>query len=149
MRLADQREWAVGEIETVRHRPGYLRCIVQALLRLKPRIAYVGPDPAAFDLVVLLSPVWCGTLAAPMRSFLHQTPSLSAPFAVLSVMGGSGAAGAVREIERLLGRPARATASLLEADVAANRHHAALGQFAQRVEAVLGPSTQAAPRRAA
>jgi hypothetical protein len=72
---------------------------------------------------------------------------LPGPFAVLSVMGGRGAPGAVREIERLMHRPARVTEELLQADVDANRHHAALGQFARRVESVLGPSVQVpAPR---
>jgi hypothetical protein len=149
MRLADEREWAVGEIETVRSHPSYLRCIVQALLHLRPRVAYVGPDPAAFDLVVLVSPVWCGTVAAPMRSFLARTTTLPGPCAVLSVMGGRGAAGALRAVERLIHRPACATAALLQADVAANRHHAALGRFARRVASVLGPSVpEAAPRAA-
>lgn len=149
MRLADEHAWAVGEIETERRQPGFGRCILQALLRLRPRIAYAGPDPAAFDMVVFVSPVWCGTVAAPMRSFLQQTTSLPAPFAVLSVMGGRGAPGAVRAIEQLLGRPARVTAELREADVAANRHHAALKQFAHRVESVLGPSEREAVPHAA
>lgn len=131
--LESEHDWALGEIETRRPGASFLRCAAQALLHLRPAIDYDGPDPAAFDMVVLVSPVWCGTLAAPMRSFLAKFGSELRSHAVLMVMGGRDAQGAITAIDRLLGRPARVTTALRQAAVEAGQQHGAIEDFARRV----------------
>ena len=133
--LASRNDWALGEI--VARRPGtsFLGCAAQALLHLRPAIDYDGPDPAAFDLVVLVSPVWCGNLAAPMRSFLAKFGSELRSYAVFMVMGGRDARSAITAIDRLLGRPARVATSLRQAAVDAGRQHRAIEDFTRRVGA--------------
>ena len=148
-RLASQGPWALGEVDAPAGGQGYVRCAVQALLRLQPRVAYSGPDPAAFDLVVLVAPVWCGTLAAPMRSFVAFHRRELPACALLSVMGGRGAEGAVRAVEQILGRTLRVTAALREAEIRGNHHHQVLAGFARRVAALIGPAVAARQPRAA
>lgn len=147
--LAGKHDWALGEIEARRPAAGFLRCMAQALLHLRPPIAYDGPDPAAFDIVVLLSPVWCGTLAGPMRSFLAKYGGAIRSHAVLMVMGGSGELGAMEAIDELLGRPALATSALRQATVLANGHQQALSDFARRVSTALEPTVHTPVREAA
>ena len=43
-----------------------------AVMGDKPKLEPFAFDPAAYDLVVLGSPVWAGTFAPPLRTFLHQ-----------------------------------------------------------------------------
>jgi flavodoxin len=147
--LASEHDWALGEVEARRPGAGFLRCAAQALLHWRPAISYDGPDPAAFDLVVLVSPVWCGTLAAPMRSFLATYGSELRAHAVFVVMGGQGAPGAVQAIDRLVGRPARVTTSLRQAVVQAGQQRRAIEDFARRVCSEFESPADVKPRMAA
>jgi len=146
--LASANDWALGEIESRRSGTPLIGCMAQALLRLRPAIDYDGPDPAAFDIVVLVSPVWCGTMAAPVRSFLAKFGSVIRSHAVFMVMGGHDAQGAISAIDRLFGRPARVTTALrqLAVDAGGNR---VVEEFARRVEAKLEKVDMLMARKAA
>lgn len=147
--LANAHDWAIGEIRPHRPAQPFASCLAQALLRLRPAIDYQGPDPAAFDLVVLVSPVWCGTLSGPMRSFLHHYGTRIRAHAVFMVMGGSGAPAASQAIDRILRRPARANAAQREAVVAGDGHRPALVEFARPLLAEEGTDESTAVRRVA
>lgn len=112
--LCAQLGWSRGEIVETRSRAGArgtLRCVADTLLRRRPAIHYDGPDPAKYEAVVLVSPVWVYGLAGPMRSFVTQYAPGLQRFAVVSVMGSIGGSNAAAEISRLLGRePLIATA---------------------------------------
>ena len=43
-----------------------------AVMGEKPNLEPYAFDPTAYDLVILGSPVWAGTFAPPVRTFLHQ-----------------------------------------------------------------------------
>ena len=106
--LCAQRGWPLGEIVDAHSRAGptgTLRCVADTLLRRRPLIRYDGPDPKAFDAVVLVSPIWVYGLAGPMRSFIAERAADFRRVAVISVMGNRGASNAVAEIGRLLGHP--------------------------------------------
>lgn len=105
---SQQPGWQHGEIrlEDARSgRAGYWRCVLDSVLKLRPAIRYEGPFPRDFDAVVLVSPIWAFSLAGPMRSFVHTRREHLPDVAVISVMGGAGASNAVREVERIIGRP--------------------------------------------
>lgn len=141
--LCSQLDWTSGEIVEEQPRSGAsgtLRCVVDSLLRRRPRIRYKGPDPKGFGTVVLVSPIWAYRLASPMRSFVAGRRDDLQKIAVVSVMGGSGAPNAVAEIGHLLGRaPLLATAfTAREVDD---------GSCAARLEA-FGHDLQAAGKKA-
>lgn len=99
--------WQLGTILEGRTRAGAigtLRCVLDSLLRRRPRIRYEGPDPADFDMVVLVSPIWAGRLAGPMRSFVAAQRERLKQVAVVSVMGQNGAPSALAEVTRVIGR---------------------------------------------
>jgi len=104
--LCAQHGWPIGLIRDAHPRAGgagYLRCMLDSMLRRQPRIAYDGPDPADFRTVVLVSPIWAYRLAGPMRSFLATRRDALRRVAVLSTMGSGGATNAVAEVAHLLG----------------------------------------------
>jgi hypothetical protein len=102
--LAGLEQWQVGEIRDAKPRSGNWRCIWDSLLRRRPPIVYDGPDPATFDAVVLISPIWAGRLAGPMRSFVAMRREVLPDVVVVSVMGNKGAPSAVAEVAALIGR---------------------------------------------
>ena len=105
--LSGKFQWPHGEVSEARSRAGTagtLRCVADSLFRRHPAIRYEGPDPRGFDTVVLIAPIWLSRLAGPMRTFVRDHASGLKQVAVISVMGGKGAAKAFTEIGRILGR---------------------------------------------
>jgi len=135
--LSEQRGWALAEVAWPGEQPSYARCARQALLRDRPEIRYRGPDPSDFGVVVLMSPIWCWRLCPPMRSFVRSMEGKLGGVAVLSCMGGSGAANAVAEVEHLIHRPVVAKLALRQSEVDAGRY-GALQAFADEVAARAG-----------
>lgn len=103
--LCSQHGWPLGEIHDKNRRDGWLRCVLDSLLRRSPRIVYEGPPPGDFRTVVLMSPIWAYQLAGPMRSFVRSHRDALRHVAVISTMGSAGASNAVREIARKVHRP--------------------------------------------
>jgi hypothetical protein len=133
--LSHKRGWALGEVVYLAGAQSYSRCARDALLRREPKIRYRGPDPSGFDLVVLVSPIWCWRLCPPMRRFVRTMHGKLGNVAVLSCMGGSGASNAVAEVRRLVHRPVVVQLALRQDDVAAGRHVESLEAFADEVAA--------------
>jgi flavodoxin len=132
--MSEQRGWELAEIAWPGEQPSYARCAKEAFLRGHPEIRYHGPDPAAYDVVVLVSPVWCWRLCPPMRSFIRTMAGKLGGVAVLSCMGGSGASNAFAEVEQLIHRPVVAKLALRQSDVDTGRFES-LQAFADEVAA--------------
>jgi hypothetical protein len=112
--------WPLGEIEDAAPRAGAfgtLRCVFDSLLRHRPAIRYDGPDPGDFHTVVVVTPVWLGRLAAPMRSFLALHRAHLQRVAAICTMGSAGNAAAFAEIARMLGHAPIARASFLQGEI--------------------------------
>ncbi|RYY70926.1 MAG: flavodoxin, partial [Comamonadaceae bacterium] len=88
--LCSHHGWPLGEITDASPR-GSLRCVVDSLLRRRPRIRYEGPEPASYRTVVLVAPIWMYRLAAPMRSFIAQRREALPRIAMIATMNSGGA----------------------------------------------------------
>jgi hypothetical protein len=136
--LAEKLGADLDEIEDANPRKGvlgYVRSVVEAATRGLPSIRW-RKDPRDYELVVLGTPVWTGTMAAPMRAylFLHQ-PHLLARVAFFCTQAGRGGVHTVREMMALTGVEHAKSLVLLEDDVAAGRHRERLSSFAASLEA--------------
>jgi flavodoxin len=58
-------------------------------------------DPAAYDLIIIGVPVWAGSPAPPVRTFLSET-SISGKKIALFVSHGGGKGGALKKLKALL-----------------------------------------------
>jgi hypothetical protein len=132
--LAAERGWPIGEVIDAKPRTGWLRCVLDSVFRRRPAIRYAGPDPAAFDAVVFVSPIWVEGLSAPMRTFVAEQAAKLREFAVVSVMGSKGAANAVAEISRRIGRPPLLHAAFKRDELGDDGVVARIGVFARAVE---------------
>ena len=133
-RLAAELGWPIGEVIDAKPRSGWLRCVLDSVFRRKPAILYAGPDPSAFDAVVLVAPIWVEGLSAPMRTFVATHAAKLREFAVVSVMGSKGAPNAVAEISRLLGRAPLLHTALKRRELDDDDVVARIGVFARAVE---------------
>ena len=135
--LATHRGWPVGEVWDADPRAGLLgglRCIFDSLFQRRPAIRYEGPDPAGFQTVIIISPIWAYRMAGPMRSFLAENAPKLPRFAVVTLMNAAGATNAVKEAEQLVGRRAISTLDLLSRDFKDGSATARLLQFGEAVD---------------
>lgn len=134
--LASQFQWPRGEVREVRSRAGaagILRCVADSLFRRHPAIRYEGPDPRDFEMVVLIAPIWLSRLAGPMRSFVSDRAPTLKQVAVISVMGGHGAANAFSEIGQILGHPPVVSTSFTASEVDDGSYSSELEVFGNAV----------------
>ena len=71
---------------------GFLKYFIggmQSTLRMKPKLISEVPHIEDNDKVVLITPVWAGKIAAPMRSFLSKADFNGASVITISMCGGS------------------------------------------------------------
>ncbi len=103
--LAEALGGEVDRIEEVGSRSGvagYLRSGFEALAKGLPAIG-TRRDPRQYDLVVIGSPVWAGTMCSPVRSYIFSHPRELGRAAFFAVMGGRGGAHAIREMQLAAG----------------------------------------------
>jgi flavodoxin len=87
-----------------------------AFKRLTP-IEPLAFDPAAYDLVVLGTPIWSWTMASPVRTFLTQNAAKLKAVAFFCTAGNTGGDRAFRQMEELAGKKPAATLALLEKEL--------------------------------
>jgi hypothetical protein len=138
--MSMSRQWAMAEIRDAKPGRTAGRCVIDSLLRRRPAIRYEGPDPLGFDAVVLISPIWVGRLAAPMRSFIADRAKSLPPAVVVSVMGGRGAPGALAEVSRLLRRAPTLDTAFTQREVEDGSSGARVEAFGKAVDEALGRS---------
>ncbi|NYH14178.1 flavodoxin family protein [Paraburkholderia bryophila] len=100
---------------------GYLRSLFDALRKRHVEIVPAGLDVSAYDLVVVGSPVWAGSVSAPVRSYLIENRARLPQVAFFCSFGGRGADNAVHEMQEIVGKPAVAECKVTASEV----HHGA------------------------
>lgn len=112
---------------------GYAMCAIEAVAALAPALRPMHRDPAAYELVLIGTPVWFWSLSSPVRSWLEQHP-LKRRVAFFCTMGGSGAQRVFATMAGLAGRKPVATLALLERDLAGD-FESRLDAFVERLRA--------------
>jgi len=95
---------------------GYAMCAIEAIAGLAPALRPMHRNPAAYELVLVGTPVWFWSLASPVRSWLERNPPKHR-VAFFCTMGGSGAGRVFATMAELAGRAPVATLALLEKEL--------------------------------
>lgn len=90
-----------------------------------------------YDLVVVGTPVWAGTMSSPVRSYLYAHRGELRNAAFFAVMAGRGGEQAVNEMRLASGVLHAPTNVLTERDVDQNHHVAQCGGFIRTIQATL------------
>lgn len=112
---------------------GYLSALLDAIRKRPVDIVPPGLDVSAYDLVVVGSPVWAGSVSAPARSYLIESRARLPQVAFFCSFGGRGADEALREMCQIAGKLAVAECKV----TAREAHHdarAALAVFVSRLK---------------
>ena len=112
---------------------GWLKGGRDAVKKFMTVISPAQKDPAQYDLVVVGSPVWAGTMAPALRTYLTQNKSKVKKTACFCTMGGSGDQGLFTQVEDILGQKPLATLTVKTKQVAGNQYAAELDRFVEQI----------------
>lgn len=135
-RLLDASALAITEPVSRKGMTGYLRSLFEAVAGRDAAIEPPPRDPAAYDLVIIGTPVWGWHLSSPVRALARQWGGRMPQVAFFATMGGSGSDRAFEELRRLVGRKPLAEVALTEREcqtLATTAVNARLESFARRL----------------
>lgn len=112
---------------------GYLRSMVEAVLRIRVPIQPSQLSPRDYDTVIIGTPVWAWHLASPVRAYLCRHRGRFRRVAFFCCHRGWGPGSALSDVARLCARPPAATLALSDREVAQGRHRSSLSRFVRAV----------------
>ena len=134
--LRDRLNADIELIEDVTSRSGifgYLKSGHEAWKKIAPEIKPTRLNPDDYDLVVIGTPVWAGSMASPVRTYLEQYGSRLNRVALFCTEGGSGEEKAFSEITGFCNGEPLATMALTTKKVATNAFSSELESFAETI----------------
>lgn len=112
---------------------GYLRSLIEAVRQRPAAIEPPVHDPAAYDVVIVGSPVWARSVSSPVRAWLVAHRASLKHVAFFCSLGGSGAANALDQMRALAGKPPVAHCEVTASDLHASKDLRLIAEFAQRI----------------
>lgn len=134
--LADRLGADLEPVREDRSRKGfwqYFRSAREALAGKRPEIAPARHDPAAYDIVLLGSPVWASHPSTPVSAYLAANRERLKAFACFVTLGGSGAEKTMARMEEAAGKQALAKYSVTERDLKSGKWMEGLDRFAGQI----------------
>lgn len=112
---------------------GYLRSAFEAARGKDGEIAPMNRDPAAYNLVVVGSPVWSGSVSSPVRTYLQQHRGRLRAVAFFCTEGARGAQRAFRQMAQVSDRAPVAVLELTGHQVRRGTHVVPVERFVGRI----------------
>lgn len=112
---------------------GYLQCGWQAIFGTHVAIRPASHDPGRYDLVVIGTPVWNWSLAAPVRTFTQTHAARFKRVAFFCTEGGSGDQRVFGQLQSLCNQAPLATLAINEHELAVGAYRAPLERFASQL----------------
>jgi flavodoxin len=130
--IARELRCDVEEIHDTRARLGFiefLKSCVEALREHHAKIEAVEHDPKAYDLIVIGTPVWAGSVSTPIRAYLGAHVGSFPDVAFFCTLGHQGSSGTFLEMQKLVGRPPLARCVVTAREIAAGGFQPRVAQF--------------------
>ena len=131
--LAGQLQADIEELHDRKKRAGALGFIVGGKDACLKRLTEIDPpvkDPAAYDLVVIGTPVWADTMAPAVRTYLSQRVQSLRNVAFFCTMMGSGDKKTFVALEEVVGKPPKGVLALLSKQVKSGTFAPSVQEFA-------------------
>jgi flavodoxin len=113
---------------------GWLRSGRDAFRKRKAAIGPVARDPAAYDVVVVGTPVWAGSMTPAVRTYLTRYGDRFPEVAFFLTTGGTSIEKVLRAMAELIGKAPRATLGLRQKTVRRGEWRAELAAFADALK---------------
>lgn len=134
--LADRLGADLEPVREARSRKGfwqYFRSAREALAGKRAEIEPARHDPAAYDVVLLGSPVWASHPSTPVSAYLAANREKLKAVACFVTLGGSGAEKTMARMEEAAGKQALAKFSVTERELKSGKWREGLDRFADQI----------------
>ena len=135
--LAKLSGFDIEEIKDTQGRTGFIgfmRSGYQAYRKKLTLIEHPLHDPADYDLILIGTPVWAGTLSVPVRTYIHEYTKKFPNVAFFSTNGNEEQAALFREMEELCGKKPINTLSIPGTTVQKGEYMDSLKQFLKSIQ---------------
>ena len=109
---------------------GYIKASIEAIFKKIPLIK-TKKNPFLYDLVIVGTPIWAGTIASPMRTYLTKNKFKKVAF--FCTRGGSKVEKTFREMEKLSCKPI-STLALKTKEVRNNLYKKQVKEFCDKLK---------------
>jgi len=138
--IAKELKADILEIVSTQNRDGILalmRSGFEAFSKRLPPIKDIKADFSKYDRILLGTPVWVGTMASPVRTFLtrYKNKFPDVPIAFFCTMGGN-VSKAFKQMADVLEKEPRTTFALTTKEVVSDDYLAKLKNFANEIMAL-------------
>jgi flavodoxin len=121
---------------------GYLRSFVEAFQRRPSPIKPTQKDPGSYDLVVIGTPVWAGSLSSPIRSYLMANKAHLRKVAFFCTFGGRGSESTFGQMQDVAGKAPLARCAIVAREALSDRCGGAVTAFVKQLETPSSVPTQ-------
>jgi flavodoxin len=117
--LREKTGWDTDKIEYAdKKRISFIGGILEARRKATAKIKGDAHNPAEYRRVIIISPVWAGLLATPVRTYLvNHKPDINS-YSIIAVCGGRGFEGTVKEAVTILGKEPVVSGEYFSAQIA-------------------------------
>ncbi len=130
--IVERTGWDAEELVEDRSRRGplgWLRSVYDAKRGVPARLRPATKDVAAYDLVVVGTPIWAGRVSSPIATYLRAHAAALPRVALFVTFGGSKDDDVLCELARLAGRAPQARLAVRAAEVEQDRYLPAVDGF--------------------
>lgn len=113
---------------------GFLRAGRDALKKKETKLAQLRYRPEDYELVLLLTPMWAGSMPPATRTYVHEQQGRFKELALAVTRGGADPARLFQELEQLAGQRSLARLALLTREVRQGRAERAVQEFAELIK---------------
>ncbi len=114
---------------------GYVKSGFEAALGKLTRLKPLSRNPAAYDLVVVGTPVWNASVSSPIRTFLVQHKAALKNVAFFCTYGGRGNERTFRQMAAVCGKTPRGTMAVRDREVGGAMQDARIRELVGRLPA--------------
>ncbi len=121
--IAQKLNCHIEEIIPIKNRTGFLglvRCGFEGAFKKLPEVKNIEHDPSLYDIIIIGTPVWGGTMSSPIRTYLSKYQGRFKKIALFST-SSSGQSGTLKEMEDVINKKPVAALELSTKDVRQDR----------------------------
>jgi len=112
---------------------GYLRCLLDTLQNRSASIAPPKKNISGYELIIVGTPVWAGSVAAPVRAYLEMQKQRLPEVAFFCAFGGRGAETTLAQMQRMAGKTPCAYLAVKAGDTRSEAFQQQIGEFVKAV----------------
>jgi len=134
--ISKKLECDTEEIFTADNRKGFfgfMKCSYEAIFKKLPAIREINKNPASYDIVIIGTPIWVGTMSSPIRTYLSQNSEYFKNVAFFCTHGGSGGSRAFGDVENIVAKKPLAVLELKQEEVREKDYSQKIEKFAEEV----------------